>query len=124
MFWSVYPGFFLDFYCKCYDIFTTLTVRLQVGHYSNVQAIAKTLSAGSLVILQQLVDYAKRPGLQYFLDKFSNELSTTVAAFKAASLFLTHKVLELKQDAAAIYSLLANGDEQLQFDITQYIIIN
>ena len=60
--------------------------------------------------LQQWVEYANtciKPGLQYFLDKFSQELSGSVAAFKAARLFLPQKVVELKPDATAVDSLQA-----------------
>ena len=87
-----------------------MTTSIQVGHYPNVQAIDQALSAGSPAILQQWVDYAKtcvRPGLQYFLDKLSQELSGSVAAFKAGCLFLPQKVVELKPDAAVVDSLQA-----------------
>ena len=59
---------------------------------------------------QQWVEYANtciKPGLQYFLDKFTEELSGSVAAFKAACLFLPQKVVELKPDVAAVDSLQA-----------------
>jgi len=55
---------------RYFEILSTLTASIQVAHYPNVQAIARTLSAGSPVMHQQLVDYAKgyvRLGLQYFL---------------------------------------------------------
>ena len=61
---------------RCYEILSTLTASIQVGHYPNVQAVARTLSGGSPVTLQQWVEYANtciKPGLQYFLDKFSQE---------------------------------------------------
>ena len=95
---------------RCYEILSTLTASIQVGHYPNVQAVARTLSGGSPVTLQQWVEYANtciKPGLQYFLDKFSQELSGSVAAFKAARLFLPQKVVELKPDATAVDSLKA-----------------
>ena len=85
-----------------------MTASIQVEHYPNVQA--QTLSAGSPVILQQLVDYAKncvKPGLQYFLDKFSNDSSVSVSAFKTKWLFLPQKVVEFKPDAATLDSLQA-----------------
>ena len=94
----------------CYEILSTLTASIQVGHYPNVQAVARTLSGGSPVTLQQWVEYVNtciKPGLQYFLDKFSQELSGSVAAFKAVRLFLPQKVVELKPDAAAVDSLQA-----------------
>ena len=59
---------------------------------------------------QQWVEYANtciKPGLQYFLDRFSEELSGSVAAFKSARLFLPQKVVELKPDVAAVDSLQA-----------------
>ena len=50
-----------------------------------------------------------KPGLQFFLDKFSMELRSSVAAFNAARLFLPRKVVELKPDVhvAAVDSLQA-----------------
>ena len=56
---------------------------------------------------QQWVEYANtciKPGLQYFLDKFSQELSGSVAAFKAARLFLPQKVVELYEQSVSRYS--------------------
>lgn len=95
---------------RCYEILNTLTAGIQVGHYPNVWAIAQTLSGRSPATFQQWVQYAHtciKPGLQYFLDKFTQELSGSVAAFKAARLFLPQKVVELKPDAAAVDSLQA-----------------
>ena len=95
---------------RCFEILSALAAGIQVGYYPNVQAIAQTLSGGSPAVAQQWVDYAKtcvRPGLQYFLTKFSEELSGSVAAFKAARLFDPQKVVGLKPDAAAVDSLQA-----------------
>ena len=94
----------------CFEVLSTLNAGIQVGHYPNVQAIAQELSGGTPAVLQQWVAYAKacvRPGLQYFLDKFTQDLRGTVAAFKAARLFFPAKVVELKHDAAAVDSLQA-----------------
>ena len=44
---------------KCFEVLSTLVADIQVGHYPNVQAIAKALSAGSSAVIQQWVDYAK-----------------------------------------------------------------
>ena len=43
---------------RCYEILSTLTAGIQVGHYPNVQAIARILSGGSPVTFQQWVEYA------------------------------------------------------------------
>ena len=101
---------------------STLNADIQVGHYPNVQAIAQELSGRTPALLQQWVDYAKacvRPGLQYSLDKFTQELRGTVAAFKAAArLFLPLKVVELKPDAAAfVESVIA----ALKSDLLSYL---
>ena len=87
-----------------------VSAGIQVAHYPNLQAIAQMLSGGSQVVLQQWVDYGKAfitPGLQYFLDKFSQELSGSVGAFKAARLCLPQNVVELKPTAEAVDSLQA-----------------
>ena len=47
------------------------------------------------------------PGLIYFQKKFTDELSGTVAAFKAARLFVPHKVDDMKPDASALDTLKA-----------------
>ena len=43
---------------KCFDVLSTLTAGVHVGHYPNVLAIVQSLSAGSTAVLQQWVDYA------------------------------------------------------------------
>ena len=61
----------------CYEVLNTVATSIQISHYPNVHGIAQVLSKGSQAHFQQWVDYAKgcvEPGLQYFLDKFSNEL--------------------------------------------------
>ena len=55
----------------CFEVLSTLSAGIQVAHDPNLQAIAQMLSGGSLVVIQQWVDYGKAcitPGLQYFLD--------------------------------------------------------
>ena len=48
----------------CFEVLSTLTAGIQVGHYPNVQAIAQALSGGSPAVLQQWVDY--KGGFQNF----------------------------------------------------------
>ena len=43
-----------------------------------------------------------QPGLDYFLTKFTQDLSDSVAAFKAARLFVPQKVVEMQSKANAI----------------------
>ena len=73
---------------RCYEILNILTAGIQVGHYRNVQAIAQTLSGGSPGTFQQWIQYAHtciNPGLQYFLDKFTQELSRKCGSIQGCS---------------------------------------
>ena len=45
------------------------------------------------------------PGLQYFKTKFTQELSGSVAVFKAARLFLLYKICEMQPDASVVDTL-------------------
>ena len=66
------------------------------------------LSEGSPVILQQRVENTKtcvKLGLQYFQDKLSEELRSSVTVFKAACVFLPQKMVELKPDVGVENSL-------------------
>ena len=75
-----------------------------------MQAIAHVLSGGSQVVFQQWVDYAKmcvKSGLQYFSDKFSEDLQGCVSAFKAAQLCLPHKMAECRPTADTVDQLKA-----------------
>ena len=57
---------------------------------------------------QQFEQYGRlsvEPGLNYFLTKFTQDLSDNVAAFKAACLFVPQKVAEMQPNANAINNL-------------------
>ena len=56
-------------------------------------------------LYNKFVQYGKarvQPGLLYFKSKFSNELSSSLAAFKAAHLFVPFKIQEMKSDIANV----------------------
>jgi hypothetical protein len=48
-----------------------------------------------------------KPAFDYFVLKFRNELKPVVDAFKAAQLFLPHKVNDLRPDSSSVDSLKA-----------------
>ena len=57
---------------------------------------------------QQFEQYGRlsvEPGLDYFLTKFTQDLSDSVAAFKVACLFVPQKVAEMQPNANAINDL-------------------
>ena len=59
----------------------------------------------STTLYNKFVQYGKarvQPGLLYFQSKFSNELSNSLAAFKAVRLFVPSKIQEMKTDVAHI----------------------
>ena len=69
-----------------------------------------TITGSNSTASDQLMLYAKncvKPGLSYYQDRFTGELSNVVAAFKAARLFLPGKVNEIKPNAAVIDTLKA-----------------
>jgi len=81
-------------------------VRLQ--HYPNLNAVARKLFGTSTTLCNKLMQYGKacvQPGLLYFQSKFSNELSNSLAAFKAARLFVPSRIQEMKPDIAHINEL-------------------
>ena len=98
---------------SCYDVLSSLELGIQSAHFPNLVAVAKKLSTGAnMAQTQQLIQYGKScvsPGLEYYMytTKFTEDLSESVAAFKAARLFVPQKLLDLKPDASAIDALAA-----------------
>ena len=95
---------------SCYETLSAIEAFIQTLHLPNTQAIIRRLSAGNPTSAQQLLQYAKEcvePGLTYFHQKFTEELSASVGAFKSARLFLPHKICEMKPDASVVDSLQA-----------------
>ena len=97
---------------KCYDQIQTLKAGIDNAYYPNVNALAQKLSTRGHTC-QQLKQYASKcvqPGLEYFKSKFcgdSAELKDTLDAFKAARLFIPHRLVEMNADVNAIDSLAA-----------------
>ena len=84
---------------ECYEILTALTAGIHTAYYPNLEDVARTLCGGPAVSLQQWIEYGKsclKPGLDYFHDKFKNDLSTSVEAFKATQLFVPSKTMEMQ----------------------------
>ena len=90
---------------ECYEILTALTAGIHTAYYPNLEAVARTLCGGQAVSLQQWIEYDKsclKSGLDYFHDKFKNDLSTSVEAFKAAQLFVPSKMMEMQITAVEV----------------------
>ena len=91
---------------QCYQILSELHASIQCDHYPNLTAVAKNL--GPVPCFQQFLHYGKscvKPGLDYFTSKFQNDLSESVAAFKAAQLFIPSKVDEMQPTSTEVDSL-------------------
>ena len=95
---------------KCHEVVSTLTAGIHVQHYPNLHAVAQKLTGSNLPLKQQWIDYGKvcvATGLQYFLDKFSGELSESLAAFKAARLVCPQKMVEMQSNSQDIDAMQA-----------------
>ena len=92
----------------CFEILSGLNAAVQASHLPNTQAVICCLSGCNTTLAQQWVSYAKQcvePGLQYFKTKFTEALSVSVAAFKAAGLLLPFKIDEMQSDASEVDTL-------------------
>ena len=93
---------------RCYEIFSTLEASVKLQHFPNLHAMANKLVGRSHELLNKFIQYGKariQPGLQYFKAKFSNELSASLSAFKAARLFVPAKLKEMKPDISIANTL-------------------
>ena len=74
---------------QCYDVISTMQASIDTVRFPNLKVVAE--KKGPSVCVQQYIHYRKlsvKPGLDYFTTKFGKYLSESVAAFKAAQLFL------------------------------------
>jgi hypothetical protein len=76
----------------CFEVLSAVDASIHTSHLPNTSAVIEHLSTipGISISSQQWLAYARKcvePGLNYFHKKFTDELSGTVAAFKAARLF-------------------------------------
>lgn len=96
---------------KCYEILNTLKASIHSADFPNVSAVARKLVAGgSTARIQQYIHYGRtcvKPGLDYFVTKFENELVGSVGAFKAAQLFVPSKVTEMQPTSNSVDDLKA-----------------
>ena len=93
---------------SCFDVLASLEVRIKTAYFPNLTAVSAKLSAGNPARSQQFEQYGRlcvQPGLDYFLTKFTQDLSDSVAAFKAARLFVPQKVAEMQPKANAVDDL-------------------
>ena len=96
---------------ECYEVLVTVKAAIEASHFPNTQAVIHRLAGNSTTaVQQQLMAYAKlcvEPGQKYFVQKFTEELSGSVAAFKAARLFVPSKINEMHTDCTVVDSLQA-----------------
>ena len=95
---------------SCFEVLSAVNASIHAAHLPNTQAVIHRLTGGNTAAAQECLTYAWQcvePGLKYFQTKFTEELKGTVAAFKAARLFLPHKIDEMKPDASEVDTLQA-----------------
>ena len=89
--------------------YIALWKAVKFQNFPNLHAVANKLVGRSTEFLNKFIQYGKariQPGLQYFQAKFSNELSASLSAFKAARLFVPAKLKEMKPDITTVNSLM------------------
>ena len=96
---------------ECYKRIQAAFASIHVRHYPNTDAVIKRLTAGAPAqVSQHWKLYAQsciQLGLDYFVNRFTGELSSQLEAFKAARLFVPHKVVHMCPDASSVDSLRA-----------------
>ena len=95
---------------SCFEILSSINATIDNLYLPITEAVVKSLTESDSTSATQWLQYTRScidPGLTYFKTKFTDELSGSVAAFKAARLFVPHKVDELKPDVSAIDGLKA-----------------
>ena len=90
-----------------YEILDTLVNSIHSKHYPNTTALLRQKFQGPLQWWMQYALDCMKPGLEYFIHKFSSDLVDVVHAFKSARLFFPPKVDEMKPDDAEVNSLKA-----------------
>ena len=80
---------------------------IHVSNFPNVDAIIGEISTDPNT-QQQLKLYAVscvKPGLDYFMSKYTGDLAKQISGFNAARLFVPHKVVHLSPTASSVDSL-------------------
>ncbi len=82
---------------------------IQMQHFSNTNAVIRQLTVGQpRHIAQAIKTYTLgcvQPGFGYFSNRFSGQLNGTLAAFKAARLFLPQKISSIQHVASEVATL-------------------
>ncbi len=94
---------------SCFEILSTVNGAVSSPHLPNTEAVIRQLSPDNSASVQWM-QYARSctdPGLSYFNKKFTEKLSGSVMVFKAARLFVPHKMEELKPKPSDVESLKA-----------------
>ena len=92
----------------CYEYIEAFAHAIQACHFPDTDAVIREPGGQPAHFASQLyAESCVQPGFDYFFSRFHGELGSTLAAFKAARLFLPHKVCELQVDATSVDSLTA-----------------
>ena len=93
---------------QCYKNVSVLTASVNIANFSNLNAVAKELSADNAMIEQQLTVYRKiciNPAVQYYQQRLKDSMRIPLQAFKATRVFVPSKVQEMNIDTQAVDSL-------------------
>ena len=93
---------------KCYQEIKKIRAAIQTRYHPNVEAVARSLSLGNTVVHQQWTQYAiqcVQPGIDYFQQKFGDDMTYPLNVFKAARYFSPTKMFEMQPSASDVDSL-------------------
>ena len=93
----------------CYEIIDRVLNSIKTGHYPNLEAVCRSISAGDKDLRETWFKYGMdciEPGLTYFADTIiDGPLKPALAIFKAARLFNPQKIAEMSVTAESLDAL-------------------
>ena len=116
---------------SCYEAISSLNSAARQANYSNLSAVASTLSAGDTDMEEHLIAHATscvQPGISYYFQQLATNMKGPLEAFKAARLLSPSKLSEMNPGVMAVESLgsfpfLSSLIPALKNEFPQYIAL-
>ena len=114
-----------------YEAISSLNSAARQANYSNLSAVASTLSAGDTDMEEHLIAHATscvQPGISYYFQQLATNMKGPLEAFKAARLLSPSKLSEMNPGVMAVESLgsfpfLSSLIPALKDEFPQYIAL-
>lgn len=95
---------------RCYEAISTLTAAVNLAYYPNLSAVARQVSNGNAVLLQQLEMHGKQciePAIQYYHQRLNDSMKAPLQAFKAARMFVPANIQCMQLNSSTVDELTA-----------------